>query len=590
MIPAANRDLTGHDEAIRKGTRRTMACDTVGPGAGGSTLGLLVRTWRERALLTQEQLAERAGLGVRTIRRMESSGSRRPRGDSMRLMADALGLTGQEWELLTAAARPASAPSVPHQLPADVAGFVGRADHLARLNAVLDATARAQPTAVVISAILGTAGVGKTALAVHWAHQVRGRFPDGQLYVNLRGFGPTGRAMAPAEAVRGLLDAVGVPAARIPPGLDAQAALYRSVMDGKRVLVVLDNARDAGQVRPLLPGTPTAAVLVTSRSRLTSLVAAQGAHPLTLDLLSADEARQLLTGRLGAGPVAAEPEAVAEIVDRCARLPLALAIAAARAIQSDSPLTTLAAELAKDGERLDALDAGDPVSEMRAVFSWSYTPLGPGAARLFRLLGLHPGPDVSTAAAASLAGIRPPQARRLLAELARASLLTERGPDRYAVHDLLRVYAADLVPACESDDQRHAAIGRLLDHYLHSAHAAVQLLEPHRDPGTPALTTPASAVIPEHPADRDAALAWLTAEQAVLLAAVRQAGETGFDTRAQQLAGVLDTFLNRQGRSDQAVDRVQRSPARSRATGHRRGHPAAVKGVDRCQVALSRPR
>ena len=206
----------------------------------------------------------------------------------------------------------------------------------------------------------GTAGVGKTALAVHWAHRVADRFPDGQLYVNLRGFDPTGAVVTPAEAVRGFLDALGVPPERIPADLPAQVGLYRSLLAGRRMLVVLDNARDAEQVRPLLPGSPAAWSLVTSRNQLAGLVAAEGAQPLTLDLLTAAEARQLLARRLGADRVAAEPEAVDEIIERCARLPLALAVVAARAAAHPTfPLATLAAELREAPRPLDAFDGGD---------------------------------------------------------------------------------------------------------------------------------------------------------------------------------------------------------------------------------------
>jgi len=447
--------------------------------------------------------------------------------------------------------RPLPAPSatpaaVPAQLPGDVPGFAGRGEHLARLDALLADAAEA-PTAVVISAVSGTAGVGKTALAVHWAHRVAARFPDGQLYVNLRGFDPGGRVMAPAEAVRRFLDALGVPAERIPSDLDAQAALYRSLLAGKRMLVVLDNARDAAQARPLLPGTPTALALVTSRSQLSSLIAIDGAHPLTLDLLSEDEAGQLLARRLGPGRVAAEPQSVEEIIAFCARLPLALTIATARAEQTEFPLATLAAELADARGRLDALSAGDPVSEVRGVFSWSYQALTPAAAWLFRLLGLHPGPDVSAAAAASLAALPTAETRRLLAELTWASLLAEHTPGRYTFHDLLRAYAADLAHTQDPADHRRAALGRLLDHYLHTAHAADRLLHPHPDPIPLALTPPASGVTPEHPGDHGQALAWLAAEHPVLLAAVRLAAEAGFDTHTWQLAWTLYTFLDRRG-------------------------------------------
>jgi DNA-binding SARP family transcriptional activator len=264
---------------------------------------------------------------------------------------------------------------LPRQLPTAVTGFAGRAAELAALDRLAEDD-RGVTGAVVIAVIGGTAGVGKTALAVRWAHQVADRFPDGQLYVNLRGFDPSGQAMAPAEAVRGFLDALGMPPERIPQALDVQAALYRSLLAGKQVLVVLDNARDAEQVRPLLPGTATALAIITSRNQLTSLVAAEGAHPLTLDLLTEDEARQLLARRLGGERVAAESDAVDEIIARCARLPLALTIAAARATTRPGlPLAALAAECAGAGTRPDALSIGDAVTQIPAVLSWSYAAL-----------------------------------------------------------------------------------------------------------------------------------------------------------------------------------------------------------------------
>src|SRR5439155_13006044 len=243
------------------------------------------------------------------------------------------------------ATRPTAGSALPRQLPAPPSSFAGRINELARLDALLNADGE-QPTAVVISALSGTAGIGKTALAVHWAHRVADRFPHGQLYVNLRGFGPSGSTMDPAEAIRGFLQALGVSAQRIPTDLDAQAALYRSEVAGRRILLVADNARDAEQVRPLLPGSPTVRVLVTSRNQLAGLVAADGAHPLILDLLTSEEARQLLAHRLGPDRVAAEPHAADEIITRCARLPLALTIVAARAATYPHfPLTTLAGEL-----------------------------------------------------------------------------------------------------------------------------------------------------------------------------------------------------------------------------------------------------
>ncbi|HZM83037.1 MAG TPA: tetratricopeptide repeat protein [Candidatus Limnocylindrales bacterium] len=446
----------------------------------------------------------------------------------------------------------ADARVVPRQLPAAVSLFAGRAGELARLTSLLrDQTDQMQVGAtVVISAIGGTAGVGKTALAVYWAHQVADEFPDGQLYVNLRGFDPGGQVMDAAEAVRRFLDALGVPPEQIPTDLDAQAALYRSELAGRRMLVVLDNARDSVQVHPLLPGAPTCLVLVTSRNRLSGLVAADGAQPITLDLLTGREARQLLTRRLGADRVTAEPDAIAEIITACAGLPLALAIVAARAAnQPHLPLHTLASELHNSngncGGRLDALSTDDPATDVRAVFSWSYRALTPDAARLFRLLGLHPGPDTSAPAAASLATLPLPEARALLGELARANLLIEQVPGRYTFHDLLRAYATEQARRLDPDQQRHTATHRLLDHYLHTAHTAARLLDPSRAPIT--LTPAQPGVIPEPLADFQQALDWFTAEHPVLLAAVDHAATTGLDTHTWQLAWTLNDFLYRRG-------------------------------------------
>jgi DNA-binding SARP family transcriptional activator/tetratricopeptide (TPR) repeat protein len=441
-----------------------------------------------------------------------------------------------------------AAPSLatPGQLPSDVRGFAGRADALARLDGLLD-EADPEPTAVVISAVSGTAGVGKTTLALHWAHRVRARFVDGQLYVNLRGFDPGGQVVAPADAVRLFLDALGVAPERIPRDPTAQAGLYRSLVAGRRMLVVLDNARDAEQVRALLPGTPTVLVVVTSRSHLTPLVASHGAHSLVLDILAPDEARELLAKRLGAHRVAAEPAAVELIIAACARLPLALAIAAARAAGSGSSLAALAADLGETGRRLDVLDAGDAASQVRAVFSWSYEALTPLAARLFRLLALHPGQDFTVPAAASLADLSEGDTRRLMTELARGNLVAEHVAGRYAFHDLLRAYATDLVRVGESDDARRAATTRLLDHYLHTAFAADRLVKPTRQPIALPLGVPTPGARPEPLDDHGQGLAWLAAEQATLQALHRWAARSGFDRHAWHIAWTLDTYLDRQG-------------------------------------------
>jgi tetratricopeptide (TPR) repeat protein len=404
-------------------------------------------------------------------------------------------------------------------------------------------------TAVRISSITGMAGIGKTALAVHWAHRVADRFPDGQLYVNLRGFDPSERIMEPAQAVRILLDAFGVPAVQIPVDPEAQAALYRTLLADRNVLVVLDNARDSEQVRPLLPGGSTCLVLVTSRGRLTGLVASGAARPLILGPLPVGEARDLLAARLGAGRVDAEPAAARAIVARCAGLPLALALTAARVATYPMSLTT-AAELDDEHLKLDTLDAGDPATDVRAVFSWSYRALTPPAARLFRLLGLHPGPDIALAAVASLAATPVRQVRPLLIELGDAGLITETAGGRYVIHDLLRAYAAELAGSGDGresgdDSEGHAGLRRLLDHYVHTAYAAALLLKPRRDPI--ALPPAAPGVESESLADVDGAVRWFTREHQVLTDAVHAAAAAGFDAHTWQLAWTLNDFLYKQG-------------------------------------------
>jgi DNA-binding SARP family transcriptional activator len=306
--------------------------------------------------------------------------------------------------------------SVPRQLPPVTPYFAGRSAELGALTAMADQGTQAG--AVVTIAIDGTAGVGKTTLAVQWAHQMAGRFPDGQLYVNLRGYGPSGMPMDPAEAIRLLLEDLGIAPERIPVDLDERTGLYRRLLAGQRAVIVLDNAHDPGQVRPLLPGNPGCLAVVTSRRQLTGLSVADGAYLLSLDLFSEQDARELLQRRLGAGRISAETEAAGEVIRLCGYLPLSLSIAAARAAARPAqPLAAQAAKLRNAQTRLDGLSTGDATTDPRAVFSWSYQQVSATAAQLFRLIGLHPGPDFTAAAAASLAGIPLNQARQALAEL-----------------------------------------------------------------------------------------------------------------------------------------------------------------------------
>jgi len=437
---------------------------------------------------------------------------------------------------LTAPARPKPPAHHLRFLPRDISDFIGRAEALAQLSALRDVRA-----AVVISAIDGTAGIGKTTLAVHWAHHVADDYPDGQLYLNLRGFDPSGSVVQPGDALRSLLEALQVPADHIPRDLQARAGLYRSLLESRRMVVVLDNARDAKQVRPLLPGCTSCLVLVTSRNQLTGLVATDGAYPVSLDLLDAAESWELLAARLGHERLRTDPEATDEILARCAGLPLALAIVAAgAATQPRRPLAYFATQLREAQGSLHAFaNSDDTATDVRAVFSWSYQALSPSAARLFRLLGLHPGPDVSAGAAASLAG-HPVEAE--LAELVGARLLMSSTPDRYSFHDLLRAYAAELALAIDADHDRAAATRRMLDHYVHTAHAADRVLAPARD--LVILPTAEPGVRPDTFGDP---LAWFTAEHSVLLAMTRHAAATGHDASVGRLSWVLGIFLNRQG-------------------------------------------
>ena len=482
---------------------------------------------------------------------------------------------------------PSAQVVVPRQLPAGAAHFAGRSAELAELMRMVDPgmTASAGAAApglgaIVISAIGGMAGVGKTTLALHFAHLVAERFPDGQLYLNLHGFDPSDEPLTPAEAVRAFLDALHVPAAQIPAGPEAQGGLYRSLMAGRRMLIVLDNARDAIQVRPLLPGSGSCLVVVTSRWRVAGLTATDGARLLTLDVLSETEARELLAARLEADRAWCEPEAIAELAELCGRLPLALSIAAARAAAwPGRPLADLVAELQDhQRSRLDGLDAGDATASVRAVFSWSYQRLTDQAARMFRLLGVHPGPDVTVPAAASLAGVSPGEAGRLLAELTGSHLLTEYAHGRFAFHDLMRAYAAELAAGQEDSRDRRAAVHRTLDFYLQTARAADRLLNPARD--LPPLTAVQPGVVPELLESDRQALAWLQSEHRVLLAAVRWAADAGFDGHAQQLPAALVTFLDRQGHLEDyaATQRV------ALAAAQRAGYP---DGLARAHLDLA---
>ncbi|MER7079220.1 ATP-binding protein [Saccharopolyspora kobensis] len=408
--------------------------------------------------------------------------------------------------------------AVPRQLPATVRHFINRTVEQDALTTLLKGTG--SDHTVLVSTIDGLAGVGKSTLVVQWAHQVREQFPDGELYVNLRGFDPAAEPMAPAEALAGFLTALGVAPEAVPATEEARAAQFRTLVHGRRLLLVLDNARDAEQVLPLLPGSPGCLVIVTSRQRLDGLVAHHGAQRLALTTLTRDEGRQLLARYLGSERLAEAPEDVEALLEHCAGLPLALTLVAVQAAaEPDLPLEELAAELRDERDRLDALDVGGRTG-IRAVFSWSYRTLSPEAARLFRLLGLPTSPDISLRAAAALAGEDQRRVRRTLAELCRAHLLTRRAGDRYVFHDLLRAYARERVHTDDTDENRTTALQRLLDHYLYTTYAANQRLAPVRV--LPKLDYTDERLCHDFDTN-DEALAWWDAEHASVLATIRLA-------------------------------------------------------------------
>lgn len=491
-----------------------------------------------RVLAGEAPLDER--LQAHTIRLLAAAGRRAEAlaryDDLRRRLRDELGidpgpeLRAAQRDVLATdgppAAGPASAAAV-NQLPAPIPAFTDRDGGLAALDEQL----AADPSGtVVVTAVAGMAGVGKTALAVQWAHTVADRFPDGQLFLNLRGFDPAGRTVTPSEALSTLCSVFEVSLADLPEdAVDARAARFRGALAGRRVLLLLDNARDSAHVRPLLPGAPGCLAVVTSRNRMSSLVVREGARILPLGRLTAAEGARLLTGRLGARRVGAEPAAVDAIVAACAGLPLALAIAAAQAATNPTlSLADVAAGLA--AARLNALATDDGLDDVRGAFGLSYDALSPAAARLFRLLAAYPGPEVPLTAAASVAGVPIEVARRLVAELLTASMLGEASPGRYTVHDLLQIYGAELL---DTAGERADAERRLVHHYAASTRAAY--LTYGRAPVGDLAAAEGPLAVEQFP-DISAAWRWFAAERPALIAAVRLAVAHGLDRCAATIA------------------------------------------------------
>jgi DNA-binding SARP family transcriptional activator/Tfp pilus assembly protein PilF len=461
--------------------------------------------------------------------------------------------------------------AVPRELPAPVAHFAGRAAELAALTGLLDRFDELRPGMLVISVIGGTAGVGKTALAVQWAHTTAGRFPGGQLYVNLRGYDPD-QPVAAADTLAGFLRSLGVPGQEIPPGEEERAVRYRSLLADKKLLIVLDNAGSVEQVRPLLPGSAGCAVVVTSRDALAGLVARHGATRLELDLLPAADAVGLLRTLIGPR-VDDDPDAAVTLAGQCCRLPLALRVAAElAAARPDVPLAGLTAELADQRRRLDLLDAGgDPRTAVRAVFSWSYRHLEPAAARAFKLASLHPGADFDPYAAAALTSMGLQEARAVLDVLTRAHLIWPAGQGRYGMHDLLRAYAGELA-ARDGQQEQDTALTRLFDYYLHTAAATMDTLYPDESHRRPRIPSPPDMPIPPV-AEPAASRAWLDAERATLVAVSGGAAAHGWPGHATRLASILFRYLDAGGHYPEAL------------TIHSHAHAAAQRAGDQAAEA-----
>lgn len=478
--------------------------------------------------------------------------------------------------------RPPTEHAVPAQLRRDIPDFTGRTAESSELVGLLGD--RTPP----ICAIDGIAGVGKTALVMHLAHRLADRFPDGQLYADLRGFTSDQPPLSPGDVLGQFLRALGVVPLRIPTEVDEQAALYRSTLTGRRVLVVLDNAVSPDQVRPLLPGTAGSLTLVTSRRSLGGLCVRDGAHRIVLGTLSPGEAAGLITRIVGERRVRAHPDAVAELAALCGHLPLALRIATQQlAIDPTLTLADLVAELAEERSRLDVLvTEGDDSSTVRAAFSWSYQALDPDTARAFRLLGLHATAEFGLPVAAALLGIDPGPTRKLLARLTSGHLLTENGRGRYQYHDLMRAYAAELADIEDTEAERDAARRRALTWYLRTADAAGTALVPYRQ--RPDLGVAATEYEPVSFESSELALEWYEVERINLVAAQRQAIDLGETAVGWQLPVTMWDFCYLRSRWTDWIETHELGLVAARADGDRVGEAGVLTSLGHAYLEVNR--
>ncbi|MFD6534394.1 tetratricopeptide repeat protein [Streptomyces sp. NPDC060184] len=506
--------------------------------------GQLLREARQRSLMTLEKLADSSGISVRAISDMER-GHSLPRQATLSELMDTLELDEeQRRRLVRTSASVRRTKQIPRQLPPDLAVFRSRERALEEVG-VLTSQVSGQGRHVVISAIRGMAGVGKTAFAVHWAHQVAERFPDGQLYVDLRGFESSHVPLKPGEVLGDFLRALGVASGDIPSGVEQRSALFRKHVASREMIVLLDNARDSDQVRPLLPASAGCLTIVTSRNQLSGLAAAEGASLVSLDVWTAAEAFAALAARVGEDRCQREPDAAAELVELCGRLPLAVAIVGAQLSAAPRMLLRFAArELRQSVPKLDALAADDQKVDVRSVFSWSYRALSPQAARFFRYMTMHPGSALTAEAAASLAGTDMPAARRSLRELSTASLLSRDAEGRYVLHDLARAYGTEL--AEQEQDDRFGAEARLLQYLCDNARTANRFIDTR--PGITVVGMPVSDVVRVEIEDRAEAWEWFRQEDPVFAGALQSVKDPRLLRHRVELTHDWQSYLAAVGR------------------------------------------